>query len=802
MTVAELYKTLEYGPAPEAAGPALAWIEDHDGTFANFIGNQWVQPAGGEYFDTLNPGTGRPLARVPQSAAEDVDRAVAAARKAAGDWAVLSGHARARHLYAIARRIQKNSRLFAVLESLDNGKPIRETRDIDIPLVARHFYYHAGWAQIMETELPDYAPVGVVGQIIPWNFPLLMLAWKIAPALAMGNTVVLKPAEFTPLTALLFAEIVEQSGLPPGVVNIITGDGRTGEALVKSPVDKIAFTGSTDVGRAIRRETAGSGKRLSLELGGKSPFVVFDDADLDSVVEGLVDAIWFNQGQVCCAGSRLLIQESVETVLLDKLRRRMETLRIGDPLDKAVDIGAIIAPVQLQRIEALVQQGVEEGAEMWQPSWACPTEGFFYPPTLFTNVSPSATIAQVEIFGPVLVSMTFRTPAEAVALANNTRYGLAASIWSESINLALDTARQVKAGSVWINCTNMFDAASGFGGYRESGYGREGGREGLYEYIRLRDPENRKHGSQLNSLGVQFEESGDGTEAHPGALNGDLPNIDRTPKLYIGGKQARPDSGYSRDVLDRAGTVIAEVADGNRKDIRNAVEAAHGATGWMWSTAHARAQVLYYIAENLGARRAEFANRLSRMLGSHYDGLTEVDAAIDRLFTFAAWTDKYDGEVHQTPFRNMTIAVNEGIGVVGIICPDEAPLLAFITPLAAAIAMGNAVVAVPSEPHPLSATDLYQVFDTSDLPGGVVNIVTGARKNLLPVLAAHDDVDAMWCWAGADECRQVEYESAGNMKRTWTHATPMDWTALRGEQVQEFLREATQVKNIWTPYGE
>src|SRR5215212_1556249 len=474
--ISEILKTMEYGPAPEAATPALAWIKEH-APFGLFIGGEWRPPGGGEYFDSMNPATNKPLAKVALGTATDVEAAVAAARAAFGPWSQAPGHVRARYLYAIARQIQKHSRLFAVVESLDNGKPIRETRDIDIPLVARHFYYHAGWAQLMARELADYRPLGVVGQIIPWNFPLLMMAWKIAPALAMGNTVVLKPAKYTPLTALLFAQICESVGLPPGVVNILTGDARqVGEAIVTHPdVAKIAFTGSTDVGRQLRKATAGSGKRLSLELGGKSPFVVFDDADLDSVVEGVVDAIWFNQGQVCCAGSRILVKEGIAQKLTEKLRARMETLRIGDPLDKAIDIGAIVAPAQLQKIQRLVEQGRAEGATMWQPSWACPTEGYFFPPTLFTEVAPASTIAQVEIFGPVLVSMTFRTPQEAVQLANNTRFGLAASVWSEDINLALDIARKIKAGVVWINSTNMFDAAAGFGGYRESGFGREGG---------------------------------------------------------------------------------------------------------------------------------------------------------------------------------------------------------------------------------------------------------------------------------------------------------------------------------------
>src|SRR5688572_19136501 len=482
--VAEIFESLDYGPAPESPAPVLSWLDAHDRTMKLYINGEWVEPSEGEYFDSDNLANGKPLAKVAQAGKSEVDAAVKAARKAFNSWSQLSGHERARYLYAIARQIQKHSRHFAVLESLDNGKPIRESRDIDIPLVARHFYHHAGWAQLMDTELKEFEPIGVVGQIIPWNFPLLMLAWKIAPALAMGNTVVLKPAEFTSLTALYFAEICDEIGLPKGVVNVITGDGRTGAALVEHPdVDKIAFTGSTDVGRIIRIATAGTGKKISLELGGKSPFIVFEDADLDSVVEGVVDAIWFNQGQVCCAGSRILAQEGIAESLQRKLRARMETLRVGDPLDKGVDIGAIVAPVQLERIQQLVKQGEDEGAKMWQPSWSCPKDGYFFPPTLFTDVSPAATIAQVEIFGPVVVMMTFRTPREAVELANNTQYGLAASIWTESINLALDVAPKVKAGTVWINCTNLFDAASGFGGYRESGFGREGGKEGMYEYL-------------------------------------------------------------------------------------------------------------------------------------------------------------------------------------------------------------------------------------------------------------------------------------------------------------------------------
>ena len=484
MSIAEKFVSMEYGPAPEDTKEVFAWLDQHKRRFGHFVNGSWLQPSAGQYFDTADPSSGDKIASVAQGSEADIDAAVQAARKAFPAWQALAPHARARYLYALARQVQKHSRRLAVLETIDNGKPIRESRDIDIPLVARHFYYHAGWAQLLAEEFPGYTACGVVGQIIPWNFPLLMLAWKIAPALATGNTVVLKPAEFTPLTALAFAEICQEIGLPAGVVNIVTGDGATGAALVKHPdVDKIAFTGSTEVGRAIRSATAKTHKRLSLELGGKSPFIIFEDADLDSAVEGLVDGIWFNQGQVCCAGSRLLMQESIAEPLIAKIRDRMSTLRIGSPLDKAIDIGAIVDRIQLDRIQKLVDQGVAEGATCWQPDVALPARGLYFPPTLLSNVHPTSIVAQQEIFGPVLAAMTFRTPSEAVELANNTVYGLAACVWSESINVALQVASQLKAGVAWVNCTNLFDASCGFGGYRESGFGREGGKEGLMEYL-------------------------------------------------------------------------------------------------------------------------------------------------------------------------------------------------------------------------------------------------------------------------------------------------------------------------------
>ncbi|GAC1361325.1 MAG: aldehyde dehydrogenase family protein [Ktedonobacteraceae bacterium] len=818
MNITEIFEAMEYGPAPESATLAQDWLKEHQ-PFKLFINNQWVEPVSGQYMESINPASGQGLARVASAGKADVDTAVSAARAAFASWSKTPDHVRARYLYAIARNVQKHARLLAVLEVLDNGKTIRETRDIDIPLVARHFYYHAGWAQLMSSTLAGYQPVGVVGQIIPWNFPLLMLAWKIAPAIAMGNTVVLKPARYTSLTALKFAEIVQEAGLPAGVINIVTGEAsQAGEALVQHPdINKIAFTGSTEVGRSIRRATAGSGKKLSLELGGKSPFIVFDDADLDSVVEGVVDAIWFNQGQVCCAGSRLLVQENIAERLFTKLRARMERLRIGDPLDKAMDIGAIVSPTQLQEIQRLVDQGVKEGAQLWQPSWSCPTEGSFFPPTLFTSVSPAATIAQVEIFGPVLVALTFRTPAEAVELANNTRYGLAASVWSENINLALDIAPKLKAGSVWINSTNVFDAACGFGGYRESGYGREGGKEGLYEYVRpswqtfnqqsnthtATDPINTEENENVSPAGAMSAESHEPADRPLNSLSG-FPGIDRTAKLFIDGKQVRPDSGYSRAIYGPQGNLIGEVGEGNRKDIRNAVEAAHKASVWANGTPHNRAQILYYIAENMAVRADEFARRIVAQTGRSYaDAESEVQAALSRLFSYAAWSDKFEGVVHRPPMRGVVLAMREAIGVIGMACPDQYPLLGFISLVAPAIAMGNTVIAIPAPASPLSASDCYQVFETSDLPAGVVNIVTGERDPLSKVLAEHHDVNAMWYFGPGEGAKQVEQVSTGNMKRTWVdYGRSRSWLDPVQGEGEEFLRASTQVKNIWVPYGE
>lgn len=794
MSVSAYFDQMSYGPAPEADTEARDWLKHHHSTFGHFINGAFRPSTSGKTFPAFEPATGKELAMFAAGSAEDVDAAVSAARKAQGPWAKLPGHQRARHLYALARMIQRHGRLLAVVEAIDNGKPVRETRDIDIPLAARHFYHHAGWAQLQETEFADHTPVGVVGQIIPWNFPLLMLAWKVAPALALGNTVVLKPAEFTSLTALLFAELAAAAGLPPGVLNIVTGEGDTGALLVDHPgIDKIAFTGSTEVGRVIRQKTAGSGKSLTLELGGKSPFIVFDDADIDGAVEGVVDAIWFNQGQVCCAGSRLLVQEGIAPKFLARLRRRMQTLRVGQPLDKCIDMGAIVAPVQLKRIEALVNQGVEEGAEIYQAEIDLPKGGSFYRPTLLWNVQPTSIVATEEIFGPVAVSMTFRTPDEAIQLANHSRYGLAASVWSETIGLALHVAAKLSAGVVWVNATNLFDAAAGFGGKKESGFGREGGREGAYEYLKPKAWANAKPRAEI--VAPQLK-----------TTTGDFaaPLVDRTAKLYVGGKQARPDGNYNRPILSPKGKVIGEVGEGNRKDIRNAVAAARSAAGWTGATAHNRAQILYYIAENLSAREEEFAARIAAQTGrSASSAKAEVDMSISRLFTYGAWADKFDGQVHTPPLRGVALALPEAQGVVGVVCPPEAPLLGLISLVAPLIAMGNRVVTVPSEPHPLSATDFYTVLETSDLPGGVINIVTGSAMELGKALASHNDVDALWAFGSAELSTMAEKASVGNLKRVFTdYGKAWDWMDPAQGEGPLYLRRATDVKNVWIPYGE
>ena len=795
MEIKDIFENMNYGPAPESDKFALEWIEKHSKKFGLFINGEWKQPSTNEYFNSVNPSNNEILAEIGAASEKDVNFAVESAKIAQKKWWEIGGHARARYLYAIARQIQKHARLFAVIESMDNGKPIRETRDIDVPLVARHFYHHAGWAQNMDTELKNYKPLGVVGGIVPWNFPLLIFTWKVAPALAMGNTIVIKPAKLTSLSALLFADICRSVGLPKGVVNILTGSGsKTGTFLAENQdVAKLTFTGSTEVGKILRRKIAGTGKKITLELGGKSPFIVFEDADIDSAIEGIVDAIWFNQGQVCCAGSRLLVQESIEKDFIKKLKNRMKKLRVGSSLDKGIDIGAVVDKNQLKTIEEYVKIGIDEGGEIFQPNCEIPTDGYYHLPTLFTNVSTADTIVREEIFGPVLVAMSFRTPKEAVELANNTRYGLAASIWTENLNLAFEIAPKIKAGTVWINCTNMFDAASGFGGYKESGFGREGGIEGLWDFVKP---------NWIDEFSDKpFERE---IVNYKSAIENELPNIDRTAKMYIGGKQVRPDGNYSYEIVNPNNDKIGEASLGNRKDIRNAVEAANNNKNWQIRNKHNVAQIIYFIAENMEIRKIELRDRLMELLClSKNDAINEVEESIFRLYHYASMSDKYDGRVHHTPFRNVTLAMPEAIGTLGIILPDEYPLLAFISTVIPAIIRGNNVVVVPSEKYPLIATDMYQIFETSDLPAGVINIVTGKRDELGSVLSEHSSVEGVWYFGSKEGSKMIELNATENMKRTWVnYGKHRDWFNRNHGLNEEFLRKATEIKNIWTPYGE
>ncbi len=779
------FQNITYGPAPEDSKEVNSWIKNLKHPNNIFINGKFVKSFSSKKLNIINPSTNKKIATLSVASKKDVNTAVSAAKKAHIKWSKISSFDRSKYLYALARLIQKNSRFISVLETIDNGKPIRETRDIDIPLVSRHFYYHAGWAA-RNTNNSDNS-IGVVGQIIPWNFPLLMLAWKIAPAIALGNTVVLKPAEYTSLTALYFAELCVKAKIPQGVINIITGDGSTGEHITShKDIKKIAFTGSTEVGKKIIQTNTNPDKKMTMELGGKSPFIVFEDADLDSAVEGVVDAIWFNQGQVCCAGSRLLVQESIEKKFIQKLKKRMEKLRVGDPLDKSIDIGAIVAPVQLKKINSLVNKAQKDGNKLWQPSWSCPTNGLFYPPSLFTNVTPSSFIAQVEIFGPVLTTMTFRTPSEAVSIANNTPYGLAASIWSENINLALDVAPKVKAGVIWINSTNLFDAACGFGGYKESGFGREGGSEGIRAYSKLPLPISKSKRGKNSSKGRSSN------------------SIDRTPKLYIGGKQKRPDSGYSFSSYDAHDNFICDVPNANRKDVRDTVEVASKAVSKS-STNFNRAQILYYLAENLQDRKTTFSNLLSSLIGiSQKDAEKEFDQSIERLFYYGAMADKFEGSIHNPPIRGLTLAVKEPIGVVANILNDDYPLLSLITTLGSNFAAGNASIIVPAQKTSLLATELYQLLETSDVPAGYINILTTKQNSLNKILSEHENIDGIWFFSeNNNERLKVIQSTTSNLKRTWCpQSKNLDWSSKEEDFLEEFLYQSTQVKNIWIPYGE
>jgi len=818
LVVKEVFQKLVYGPCPESDSGVRAWVAAHNnGHFGLFINNKWEYPEGRTYLDSISPADKKKIAATINGTAEDINTAVAAAKAAAVSWSALPGYERAKYLYSIARHVQKHSRLLAVLEALDNGKPFRETKNADIPLVARHFYHHAGWAQLMEEEFPDYKPVGVVGAIVPWNFPLMLLAWKVAPALAMGNTVVLKPASYTRLSALLFAEICAEAGLPPGVLNVVTGSGAIGSTLADHPdVDKIAFTGSTPIGRVLRQRIAGSGKKISLELGGKSAAIIYGNADLDSAVEGLVDGIFFNQGQVCCASSRALVQECVYERFVKKLKARLNVWKIGHSLEKDIDMGALVDESQYKTIKSYCERAEAEGCEVYKAPVPVPENGYFWPPTVITNVQQNSTVVREEIFGPVVTVQSFRTMEEAVALENNSIYGLGGSVWSENISQAVETATKMKAGAIWINCHNVFDAAAPFGGYKESGFGRDGAREGLYEYIKpkwqVREATTDAPVSYpFTKDQVKWPSPRLGLPAPIPSLPGVSQDpifglkIDRTRKVYIGGQQKRPDGEYTYPVFSPSGKYIGDVADSNRKDLRDAVEAAHSAApGWGKRAAHNRAQILYYIAENLMARTDDFVKLIMDQTGaSEEDAKKEVAVSIQRLFYYAAYADKYGGDVKETTFYGLTCTLNEPVGVIGLVCPDEFPLLGFISLIAPTIVRGNTVVVIPSQKSPLCATELYQVFDTSDLPGGVVNILTGEKDVLTKTLVEHKDVQGIWYFGSKQMCANVEFVASDNMKRTWVnYGQEWDWLSKEQGQGEEFLRHATEVKCVWVPMGD
>ena len=680
----------EYAPAPEST--AVVTLEDSYGLFIN---GEFVEPKSGKRFVTINPATEEPLAQIAEAGPEDVALAVEAARDASDAWRALPGSERAKYLYRIARQLQERAREFAVLESMNGGKPIKESRDIDIPLAAAHFFYYAGWADKLEYAFPGrrVRPIGVAGQIIPWNFPMLMAAWKLAPALATGNTLVLKPAETTPLTALLLAQVIQEAELPPGVVNIVTGAGETGAALVESPVDKIAFTGSTEVGKRIRRSIAGSGKRLTLELGGKAANIVFEDAPLDQAVEGVVNGIFFNQGHVCCAGSRLLVQEPVFDALIDKLKARLQTLRVGDPLDKNTDVGAINSRAQLEKIEELVASGVEEGAEIYQPECVLPERGFWFRPTLFTGVSQSHRIAREEIFGPVLSILTFRTPEEAVEKANNTPFGLSAGVWTEKGSRILWMAERLRAGVVWANTFNRFDPDVAV-------------RRIQGERVRTRGRPARPRA--LPGAGADRRMSP--TERLP---------VKRTAKLFIGGKFPRSESGRSYEVLAHDGRPLGYASQASRKDLRDAVVAARAAQpGWAGMTAYNRGQVLYRVAELMEGRREQFRAELADAGASDPD--RGVDAAIDRWVWYAGWCDKVHQALGATnpvagPYFNFTVP--EPTGVVGVVAPQDQSLLGLVSRLAPAIVSRQHGGRDRERAAPMPAVSLAEVLATSDVPG-------------------------------------------------------------------------------------
>ncbi|MCT8266533.1 aldehyde dehydrogenase family protein [Afifella sp. JA880] len=743
--VTEILETMDYGPARESDAAVRDWLARHEGAFGPLIDGGFHAAADSERLTVRNPATGEVLAQVAAGGAAEIAAAVGAAKTAFEAWSALPGHRRARHLYALARRLEKRAAFFAVLISLETGRPLRDSRDIDLPLAIQHFDYAAGWAELVESEFAGYCPLGVCGEISARAGGLSVLAGKLASALAAGNSLVVVPPERAPLSALALAEVVAEAGLPSGVVNIVTGEAAGAALIAHENIARIGFTGPVARGREIRKALAGTGKELALDLGTTTPFLVFADADLDAAVESLVDGSFLSEGQSCCAGMRLLVQEGVAERLHTKLKRRMAKLQIGDPLETSTDCGPLADDADLTRLTGLVAMAGAEGAEVWQADADIPGEGRFFPPTLVSDVAPAMGVAEAEIAGPIIRSTTFRTPDEALKLANHSRYGRAVAVFSENAGLALEMATKLQTSVVWVNGTNFFDAAVGVGGVKESGFGRDGGREGLSGYLKPAWPR--------------------------GSIPADLPKTDLS-------------------------------AVSKTKHINGAVDAAAKASGWAAMSGHERAQRLYRLAETLEARASELAARPGAANGGSAEAVAEeVALSAARIAYYAAWADKFDGAVHSTRARHLTIAIQEPLGVMGILCPPQAPLLGLVSLVAPAIAMGNRVVVVPSVAAPLAALDFSQALAASGVPSGVVNIVTGDPLEISATLGGHDDVAACWHFAGPDGVADFEREAAGSLKVIWSvDGRRIDWRDAGEGQGRDYLVHATQLKNIWVPY--
>lgn len=803
----DIMKSMDYGDAPESEALVHEWLARRGKKLGSFVNGNWQSGTNKKSFEVMNPCTGETLASVDEADTKDLDEVAKVAKGAFALWSKLSPSAKARHLYSIARHVQKHQQLLTVLDSVNTGRAIHEVKNHDIPQVVRCLYHFTGWAELMSTEMPGWKPRGVVAVILAWNFPLWNLVSLVAPAMAAGNTVIVKPATVTPLSALLFAEICNEAGLPPGVVNVINGSQNTiGRALAShSEVSQVSFMGSVKHGRELRQMTAGMAKKFCAHLSGKSAMLVFDSADLDAAVEGVIEGMFFNHGQVVSAASRLLIHEPVFDIFVDKLKARMKNIRIGKSLDKNIDLGTVMSDKQLDKIKKYVTEAAKEKAEVFQ------TADLHTPLTLITNINPTSRIAMEEVFGPVLVTFPFRTAKEAVALANVSAYGIAASVWSENMALCLEVAKSIAAANVWINCHNVFDAAAEFDHFRLSGYGSCGGKEGLYDFLQLCCDEVQDQNAKVNIPTNDFVIKPNGPSAATVCDKNELgsnsvPCIDATYKSYVGGSQKRPDGNCSRPIYSGAGDVLGHIPECNRKDVRDAVEAAQKAQpGWVKRTGHNRLQILYYIAENLQRRQLEFAKQLSLATGcSDDDAKKEVEQALESLFCWGSYCDKYGGEVRETNMYGIVYNTREAVGVIGIICPETSPFLPFVTLLATAICRGNTVVIVPSEKHPLAGLDFYQILDTSDVPAGVVNILTGDSHLLARQLASHQDVNAVWCFGSSEMCKSVEYLSADNMKRTWVNdgRPSFAFDSVTAVQRKELLRHVTKIKTIWMPMGE